>query len=385
MKIKTLEAQKIKGKTAFLRVDFNVPIENGQIKDETKITAALPTVRFLLRYGAKLIMATHLGDPQGKKNRKYSTAPLAKRLGAILGGGRKVRFLSEVTGDKVKAAIKKMKPGEIIFLENLRFDKGEEKNDQKFAKKLAAGAEIYINEAFSVCHRKHASVSAIKKLLPSYAGFLLAKEVEMLDRALKPAKPLVVLMGGAKIKTKIGLIKNLGKKASKILLGGGLANTFLKAQGYQIGKSLFDKDGLRLAKLLLKNKRIVLPIDAVVSDSVDGQAVLKKIDQVKKDEYIFDIGPETVKDYAKTIRGAKTIVWNGPLGLFEKSTYKHGTVALGSLVASQSRGKTFGVVGGGETIEAINMTKMQGYIDWVSTGGGAMLSYLGGEDMPGLK
>lgn len=385
MKTKTLEIQKIKGKTVFLRVDFNVPIEKGKIKDETKITAALPTIRFLLRYGAKIIMATHLGDPQGKKDKKYSTAPLAKRLGIILGGGRKVRFINEVVGNNAKAAVAKIKPGEIIFLENLRFDKGEEKNDQKFAKKLAAMAEVYINEAFSVCHRQHASVSAIKKYLPACAGFLLAKEIEMLNRALKPAKPLVVLMGGSKIKTKIGLVKNLGKKASKILLGGGLANTFLKAQGKQIGKSLFDKDGLRIAKLLLKNKKIILPIDAIVSTSAEGRATLKKIDQVKKDEYIFDIGPATVRLYSKIIREAKTIVWNGPLGMFEKDTYKHGTVSLGSLIAAQSRGKTFGVVGGGETIEAINMTKMQGYIDWVSTGGGAMLSYLGGEKMPGLK
>jgi len=296
----------------------------------------------------------------------------------------KMRFSGEVLGKKTEKAIAEAKPGEIVFLENLRFDKGEENNDRVFAKRLAALADVYVNEAFSVCHREHASVNAIKKYLPSYAGFLLGKEIEMLDRVIKPIKPLVVVMGGSKISTKIGLIKNLNKKASKILIGGGLANTFLKAKGLEIGKSLFDKGGLNIAKSLLKNKKIILPIDAVVSQSPNGRPELKDVGDISKKDYIFDIGPKTVRLYSKDIREAKTIAWNGPLGMFEKPAFKHGTVALATLIAARSRGKTFGVVGGGETIEAINMTKMQGYVDWVSTGGGAMLSYLGGERMPGL-
>ena len=385
MKIKTLETKQIKNKTVLLRVDFNVPIKKGKIKDETKIIAALPTIRFLLRYQAKIIIITHLGDPKGKKDKNLSTAPLAKRLASIIGKNHKVYFSEELAGNKTKALIKKAKAGEIVFLENLRFDKGEEKNDPVFAKKIASLAEVYVNEAFSVCHRKHASVSAVKKYLPAFCGFLLGQEVKMLDHVMKPTKPLVVLMGGAKINTKINLIKNLEKKASQILIGGGLANTFFKAQGFEIGKSLFDKDGLKIAKGLLKNKKIILPVDAVVSTSPDGVPTVKKIKDVKKDEAIFDIGPETIRLYSKIIKGAKTLAWNGPLGMFEKDAFKHGTVALATLIAARSRGKTFGVVGGGETIEAINMTKMQGYVDWVSTGGGAMLSYLGGEKMPGLQ
>jgi phosphoglycerate kinase len=384
--MKTVSKDKIKNKSVLLRVDFNVPVSKGKIKDETKLTASLSTIRFLLRYGAKVIIVTHLGDPKGKKVANLSTKPLAKRLGEILGTRmRKVIFVDQVSGPKAVKAVKDADFGQVVFLENLRFDKGEEKNDSVFAKKLASLADVYVNEAFSVCHRKHASVSAIKKYLPSYSGFLLGKEIEMLERVVKPVRPLVVLMGGAKIKTKINLIKNLDKKASRILIGGGLANTFLKAKGLEVGKSLIDKDGLAIAKKLLKNKKIALPIDAVVSSSPDGKASLKDIKDIAKSDYIFDIGPKTVRYYSEIIKSAKTLAWNGPLGMFEKPSFKHGTVALATLIASRSRGKTFGVVGGGETIEAINMTKMQGYVDWVSTGGGAMLSYLGGEAMPGLK
>jgi phosphoglycerate kinase len=385
MKTKTITKKEIKNKIVFLRVDFNVPMKSGKVQDETKIVAALPTIRLLSRYGAKIILATHLGDPAGKKDKKFSIAPIAKRLSVILGkDNKKIHVMSDVVGETVSKAVGKAKEGEIIFLENLRFEKGEEANDAVFAKKLASLANIYVNEAFSVCHRKHASVNAIKKFSPSYNGLLLAKEIEMLNRVLRPAKPLIVLMGGAKIKTKINLIKNLDKKASKILIGGGLANTFLKAKGLNVGKSLIDKEGIEIAKKLLKNKKIVLPIDAVTSTSPDGKPVLKDVTKISKSDYIFDIGPKTISLYSEIVKTAKTLVWNGPLGMFEKDSFKHGTVALASLIASRSRGKTFGVVGGGETIEAINMTKMQSYVDWVSTGGGAMLSYLGGEEMPGL-
>ncbi len=384
MKMRSIrEAKKIIGKKIFLRVDFNVPILNGKIKDESKIVAALPTIRMLLRLRCPIIIATHLGDPKGKKEAALSVKPLAKRLEKIIGK----RFCSLVRADglidkKTEKMAKKLTAGQILFLENLRFSKGEEKNDAFFAKKLAGLADFYVNEAFSVCHRKHASVNAIRKYLPAYSGLLLAEEIKNLDKIKKPAKPLVIIMGGSKISTKINLIKNLSSKSSHILIGGALANNFLKAGGQEIGASLADKESIAVAKKLLKNKKIVLPLDLVVKGK-NGCSV-KKIDKIIKTDSAMDIGPETIRFYAQIIKGAKTIIWNGPLGVFEEKNFRHGTLALATLVAARSRGKTFGVVGGGETLEALKMTKMEGGIDWISTGGGAMLSYLGGEKMPGL-
>jgi phosphoglycerate kinase len=383
MKLKSIKNPKlIKDKTVFLRVDFNEPLVKGKMKDETKILSALPTIRFLLRYRCRVILATHLGEPGGKRNAKLSCKFLAKRLNQILSGNR-VKFVDEVVGSKVDKAFKSLKPGQILFLENLRFNKGEENNDKSFAKQLSALANVYVNDAFSVCHRAHASVSAIRRLLPSFAGFLLEKEVYHLDKIKHPAKPMVVLMGGSKIKTKISLIKKLEDNAAKILIGGALANNFFKALGMEVGKSLIDKESVVLAKRLVKNKKIVLPLDVVVNH--DGAGVAKTLDKVTKKDVILDIGPETIILYSSIIRKAKTIIWNGPLGAFEQAHFRCGTVALGQLIAARSRGKTFGVVGGGETLEALKMTKMEDYVDWVSTGGGAMLAYLGGEKMPGLQ
>ncbi len=377
------EAKKINGKKIFLRVDFNVPILNGRIKDESKIIAALPTIRLLLRLRCPIILATHLGDPKGKKEAALSVKPLAERLEKIIGK----RFCSLVRADgltdkKTERMAKELTAGQILFLENLRFNKGEEKNDVFFAKKLAGLADFYVNEAFSVCHRKHASISAIRKYLPAYSGLLLAEEIKNLDKIKKPAKPLVLIMGGSKISTKINLIKNLSSKSSHILIGGALANNFLKAAGREIGASLVDKESIAVAKKLLKNKKIVLPLDLAVKGR-NGCSV-KKIDKIIKTDSVLDIGLETIRFYAQIIKKAKTIVWNGPLGVFEEKNFRHGTLALATLVAARSRGKTFGVVGGGETLEALKMTKMESGMDWISTGGGAMLSYLGGEKMPGL-
>jgi phosphoglycerate kinase len=383
MKLKLISSSKlVKDKVIFLRVDFNEPLKNGKMEDETKIIRALPTIRYFLRYRCRIILATHLGEPGGKKIAKLSCRPIAKRLNEILGGNR-VKFIDEAVGTKVDKAIKKIKPGEIIFLENLRFNKGEEKNDPAFAKQLAVEADVYINDAFSVCHRANASISAIKKFVPAYAGFLLQKEVAHLDKIRKPVKPFIILMGGAKIKTKINLIKNLEDKAAKILIGGALANNFFKAMGLSVGKSLIDKESVLIAKKLLKNKKITLPIDVVVSRPDSGE--VKLINEIGKNDVILDIGPQTIMLFSSIIKKAKTLVWNGPLGAFEQPHFRHGTVAVGQAIASRSRGKTFGVVGGGETLEALKMTKMEGYVDWVSTGGGAMLSYLGGEKMPGLE
>jgi phosphoglycerate kinase len=394
MKLKSIRENigKIKGKKVFLRVDFNAPVLGGKIKDETKILAALPTIRFLLRYRCRIILATHLGDPSlrtasagktgGKKKKEFSVKLLAKRLGEIL-GHTPVKYVGDIAGDKANKEAEKLKAGEILFLENLRFDRGEEKNDRKFAKKLAKLADVYVNEAFSVCHRNHASVSALRKMLPSFSGFLLEEEIANLDKIKNPVKPLVIMMGGAKIKTKINLIKKLGKKATKILIGGALANNFFRAMGLSVGRSLIDKDSVLIAEKLLADKKIILPVDAAVES---GKIARRKIiDDIGKNEIIYDIGPETIRLYAEILRGARTIIWNGPLGAFEKPPFRYGTLSLGQVVAARSRGKTFGVVGGGETIEALKMTRMENYIDWISTGGGAMLAYLGGEKMPGLE
>lgn len=387
MKLNSIEKVKsLKNKKVLLRVDFNVPLDGSKIKDDYRIKAALPTINFLIKSGAKVILIAHLGDPKGQVVPTLSLKPVAKRLGQLL--KKSVRFIPETFGYKVDAEISKMESGDVVFLENLRFHEGELKNDLKFAKRLAANADLYVNEAFSVCHRAQASVSAIKKVLPVYYGLQLVEEVKALDKILKPVKPLIVIMGGAKISTKAPIIKKLYSLADQILLGGGLANNFFKYLKLEVGKSLVDdeinlelKDFFERGKLV---KKIVLPIDAVVKDK-NGQAKIKSINNISKTDAILDIGPETIALFSEYIRQAQTIVWNGPLGKFEENSYKYGTLAIATAVAARSTGKAYGLVGGGETVEALKQTKMEVYVDFVSTAGGAMLSYLGGEKMPGLK
>ncbi len=409
MTIKSIrKVKKLFGKKVLLRTDFDVSIKNNRIKDEYRIVQQLPTIRFLLRLRCKIIIVTHLGRPleKGKlsararlrgqadrkiKNKEYFTAkPIAKRLSQLL--GRNVRFVKDGVSFKAGTEISRMKNGEIIMLENLRFENGEQKNSRILARNLAKLADIYVNDAFAVSHRAHASVSAIKNYLPSYAGLLLEKEIVNLHKVLNPKKPLVIVIGGAKITTKIPLIKKLHKKAERILIGGALANNFFVARGFKVGKSLVDKQSIKFAKSFLPrwqaggNKNIILPIDVVISNKESGwRAVVKNVNQVGINDYIFDIGPETVRLYANFIKKAKTIIWNGPMGVFEEEKFKHGTLSIARVIASRSTGSAFGVVGGGETIEALKMTKMIDYVDWVSTGGGAMLAFLGGGKMPGLK
>ncbi|NTW22653.1 phosphoglycerate kinase [Candidatus Falkowbacteria bacterium] len=380
----------VAGKVVFLRVDFNVPLANGKVKEDYKIIAGLATIRFLLRYDAKVVIATHLGDPGGKRSKKYTTEPVAKRLEKLL--GRKVVFVKDCVGPKVEKAVSEIKPGQVIFLENLRFYPGEEKDDKQFARQLARPADLYINNAFAVSHRAHASVSAIKSHLPSYAGLLLEQEVNSIERALKPKKPLVVVIGGAKIGTKLPIISNFIKNASQILVGGAVANDFLQSLGYEVGKSKVSGDP-KLAKQAVAmykkagNKKIILPLDLVVSKKKDGKGALavRSVSTVGKDEYIYDIGPKTISFYSRYLKQANTIAWNGPMGWFEQDSFKHGTVALARVMAARSSGRAFGVVGGGETVEALKMAGMFDQVDWVSTGGGAMLDFLAGEPMPGLK
>jgi phosphoglycerate kinase len=387
MKLISIEKAKgLRNKKVLVRVDFNVPLENGKVKEDYRIRAAVPTINFLTSHGAKVILIAHLGDPKGAVVPELSLKPVAAALSKII--KQPVSFVSETVGYKADNEVAKMVAGEIICLENLRFNEGELINSLKFAKHLAGLADIYVNEAFSVCHRAQASVSAIRKCLPTYFGLQLMNEVTNLDKILKPKKPLVVIMGGAKISTKAPLISKMTGLADQVLLGGGLANNFLKQQKKEIGKSLFDKDSEVFVKKFFKGRKlmekIILPVDVVVCDR-QKKVKIKNVDEVNKSDAILDIGPDTIAMFASYIKKAQTIVWNGPLGKFEDSPYKHGTLAIATAVAARSTGKAYGLVGGGETVEALKQTKMESYVDFVSTAGGAMLSYLGGEKMPGLK
>jgi phosphoglycerate kinase len=327
-----------------------------------------------------------LGDPSGKPVATLSAAPLAARLAKAT--GLKVKFIPALIGAKVAKAIAEMNNGEIVFLENVRFNPGELKNDKVFAKQLAALGDVYVNDAFAVSHRAQASVDAIKNYLPAYAGLLLEQELQALNKIVKPKKPLVVMMGGAKIETKAALIAKLYPRANHILLGGGLANNFFKFKKLEIGKSLCDADSLPIIKKLLagkaRDKKIILPVDVVVKGK-NGKIMAKKIKAVIKTDNILDIGPETISLFAKYIKEANTIIWNGPMGKFEDPHFKNGTISLAQVIAARSKGQAYGVTGGGETVEALKMSGMMEYVDWVSTAGGAMLSYLGGAKMPGLK
>ena len=377
--------KKIENKKVLVRLDFNVPIKNGEVQDDFKIIEQISLIKYLIERKCRIILISHLGRPEpGKDNSKYTLKPVALRLGKIL--KRNIDFVPDCIGFVAETAIAKLGPGEILMLENIRFEEGEKKNSKKLAKKLAKMADIYVNEAFAVSHRRDASVSAIKNYIPAFAGFLLEKEIENLNK-IKKSKDLIVVIGGSKLKTKMPLIKKFEKKAQKILIGGALANNIFSSLGYEVGRSLVDNESIKMAGKLLKNsKNILLPVDVVVSNKHskwDGKA--KKIHDIGEKDYIFDIGPETIKLYAGYIKNAKNIIWNGPMGMFEDDNFKYGTLGIARLIATRSSGKAYGVVGGGETVEALKMTKMLRHVDWVSTGGGAMLTYLSDGKMPGLE
>ncbi|MBT4277513.1 phosphoglycerate kinase [Candidatus Falkowbacteria bacterium] len=374
----------MKHKRVLVRVDFNVPLQNKKILDDTRIKMALLTIKHLIKQESIVVLMSHLGG------RGSSLRPVASRLEKLL--GQKVNFITDCIGGKVKKVINTAKAGDVVLLENLRFYEEEKKNSKMFAKNLARLGDIYVNEAFSVSHREHASISAITGFLPSFSGFLLKEEIKKLSQLRrKPKKPYVVLLGGAKLSTKIKLIKGLTGSASKILIGGAMANVFLEAKGYEIGKSLMEKKMLTEAKKLVKNKeinkKILLPIDVVVAKSVNNnsKAKVRLISEVEKNDIILDIGPKTILKYAEILKKAKTILWNGPMGKFELKHFESGSLILARVIAIQSSSKAFGVCGGGETIEVLNKTKMKEFVDWVSTGGGAMLSFLSKEKMPALN
>lgn len=385
---KTVRDLDVAGKKVLVRVDFNVPLnDKGEITDDTRITASLPTIQYLLEQKAAVILMAHLGRPKGQVKPKLSLAPVAKHLGKLL--GKKILFAPDCVGEAAQAAASKLKPGHILLLENLRFHKEEEKNDMEFAEKLASLADLYVNDGFGVSHRAHASVEGVTHFLPAAAGFLLEKEIQYVGQAVtNPLHPFVAIIGGAKVSDKIGVISNLLDKVDTLLIGGGMANTFLAAQGYKMGKSLVEEDKLDLAKELLakakKNKvNMLLPTDLVMAAAFapDAEHVTEKVENLNQAYMALDIGAETSKAYAEALADAKMIVWNGPMGVFEMDAFCKGTEAVAKAVA---KSRATSIVGGGDSVAAIEKLGLAKRITHISTGGGASLEYLEGKVLPGV-
>jgi len=381
----------LRDKRVLLRIDANVPVHDGKVLDDFRLWSVRPTIEYLTGRGAVVVILAHLGRPSGRTP-KLTLKPIAKRLSQIL--GRVVTFVPELGGPLAERALASAVPGQVFMLENLRFDRGEESNGGSFAKKLAALGAVYVNDGFAVSHRAHASVAAITRFLPSYAGLLMERELKILDHArTKPKSPSVAMIGGAKIGTKIGLIKKLAATYDKVLVGGGLIDPILVARKFEIGGSLLDKVPAATIAPILKLKNLILPVDVLVGNPAHPAAPIHAVPIAtdvpfvicKKPECIVDIGPRTMLAWAALIKRAKTIVWNGPVGIFEVPRFSHGTMALAQLVASRSKGRTLGIVGGGETVEAMYKTGMAKWVDHISTGGGAMLEYLEGKVLPGVK
>ena len=385
---KTVRDLDVAGKKVLVRVDFNVPLnDKGEITDDTRITASLPTIQYLLEQKAAVILMAHLGRPKGQVKPELSLAPVAKHLGKLL--GKKILFAPDCVGEAAQAAASKLKPGHILLLENLRFHKEEEKNDMEFAEKLASLADLYVNDGFGVSHRAHASVEGVTHFLPAAAGFLLEKEIQYVGQAVtNPLHPFVAIIGGAKVSDKIGVISNLLDKVDTLLIGGGMANTFLAAQGYKMGKSLVEEDKLDLAKELLakakKNKvNMLLPTDLVMAAAFapDADHVTDKVKNLNQAYMALDIGAETSKAYAEALADAKMIVWNGPMGVFEMDAFCKGTEAVAKAVA---KSRATSIVGGGDSVAAIEKLGLAKRITHISTGGGASLEYLEGKVLPGV-
>jgi len=385
---KTIKDVDLKGKKVLMRVDFNVPLDDAQkITDDIRIRASVPTIQYALDRGAKVILMSHLGRPDGKVVEKMRLAPVAKRLSELL--GRNVAALKECMGAEIKKAVSSMKDGDVILLENLRFHPEEEANDPAFAKELASLGDIFVNDAFGTAHRAHASTEGVTKYLPSVAGFLLEKEIEYLGNAVTdPKRPFVAILGGAKVKDKIKVIDNLLNRVDALIIGGGMAYTFLKAKGKTIGLSKLDKDGFDTAKAALekaakKNIKILLPVDNIIADKFDANANTKTVGEDIPDGWMaLDVGPKTVALFKDALKGAKTVVWNGPLGVFEMDAFAKGTEEIAQFLASL-RGVTT-IIGGGDTAAAMAKFKLDEKMSHISTGGGASLEYLEGRELPGI-
>jgi len=384
MKKKTIADISWSGKRALVRCDFNVPLDaNLNITDDTRIRAAIPTIRYLLDHGAIVILCSHLGRPKGVTE-SLRLNPVAKRLSELL--GKPVKKLDDCIGPEVEAAVAASKPGDVLLLENLRFYAEEEKNDPEFARKLAKLADVYVNDAFGTAHRAHASTAGVAAYLPAVAGFLMEKEIQFLGEAIQnPQRPFVAILGGAKISDKIGVIENLLAKADTLLIGGGMANTFLKAKGYQMGDSLVEEGSVQLAAELLQKggSKLVLPVDVVIADAFSAEAKSQVVsaDSVPAGWRVLDIGPKSVELFAGKIKGAKTVVWNGPMGVFEFPPFAKGTFAIAKALADS--GATT-IIGGGDSVAAVEQSGLADRITHISTGGGASLEFLEGKELPGI-
>lgn len=381
---KTIEDIDVSGKKVLVRVDFNVPVKEGQVGDDTRIQAALPTIRHLLDQGAAVILMSHLGRPKGEPNPKYSLRPVAEHLGKQL--NKEVKFAPAAVGPEAEQAAAQLQPGEVLLLENTRYYSGEEKNDPELSRQLASLGDVYVNDAFGTAHRAHASTEGVAKHLPAVAGFLMEKEIRYLGQAVaNPERPFVAILGGAKISDKIGVIRNLLEKADQILIGGGMANTFFKAQGYPVADSLVQDEALDTAKQLLDEggSKLRLPVDVVIANKFEENADSKVIPMgpVPDGWRILDIGPQTIENYKKVIADAKTVVWNGPMGVFEFPQFAKGTFAVAEAVAESD---AVSIVGGGESVAAVQESGMADKITHISTGGGASLEMLEGLELPGL-
>lgn len=383
---KTIRDADVDGRRVLVRVDFNVPQDDaGQVTDDTRIRAALPTIEYLRQHGARVILASHLGRPKGKVVEKLRLDPVADRLSALL--GQPVRKLNDAIGPEVREAVLAMRPGDVVLLENLRFYAEEEANDPAFARQLASLADLYVNDAFGTAHRAHASTEGVAHYLPAVAGLLMAKELDFMGRALaSPRRPFVAILGGAKVSDKIGVIESLLPQVDRLLIGGGMANTFFLAKGYDVGDSLVETDKVDLARDLLGRggEKVILPSDVVIAEAFSPEAEPQIVgaDQVPAKWRIMDIGPDTVRRYSQALQGAHTVVWNGPMGVFEFEPFAAGTIAIAHALADLPDAIT--IVGGGDSVAAAEVAGVAERISHISTGGGASLELLEGKVLPGV-
>ncbi len=392
MKKLTVDNVELKNKKVLLRVDFNVPLdENQNITDDTRIKASLPTINKIIDVGGKAILMSHLGRPKGEKDLKFSLKPAADRLEVLL--GKEVMFVDDCIGDSVNKIVDAMKRGDVLLLENVRFHKGETKNDEEFAKELASLGDVYINDAFGSAHRAHASTEGVTKFIDTCAaGYLMEKELDYLGSALvNPERPYCAILGGAKISGKIDVINNLMDKVDTLIVGGGMAFTFLKAQGKEIGNSLLEEEKLDLAKDILQkvensNANFLLPVDVIVAEEFKNDSALEtvSVDNIPVDKMGLDIGPETIKLFAKELLNSKTIVWNGPMGVFEMEKFAKGTLSIAKTLAQATENGAVTVIGGGDSAAAISKAGLVSKVSHVSTGGGASLEFLEGKTLPGV-
>ncbi len=390
MNKKTVKDIDLKGKKVIVRCDFNVPLdENGNITDNRRIVGALDTIKYLLEQKAKVILVSHLGRPKGEVKPEFSLKPVAKELSKLL--GKEVKLATDIIGESAKKLTSEMAEGDVVLLENVRFDAREEKNDLEFAKELASMAEIYVNDAFGTAHRAHSSTAGIAQFLPAVSGFLMEKELNFLGTALEnPERPFVAILGGAKVSDKIAVIDNLLGKVDSLIIGGAMANTFIKAMGYNVGKSLCEDDKIDLANELIekaksKNVKLILPIDAKLGKefSKDTESKIVDISEVPADWSIFDVGPKTIETYRAELEKAKTVVWNGPVGLFEFDQFAVGTNEVASILASLNYSIT--IIGGGDSAAAVEKSGLADKMTHISTGGGASLEFLEGKKLPGVE